>query len=373
MLPSRPLVAIDAHTLGRRATGNETYVRGLVGALSARSEIDAVVLVDPGAPIDPALAPHVAGLRRRHPIARLLGELATPGRTWGAELLHVQYVRPPRCDVPCVTTIHDLSYEHDPSLFTRRSVLRMRATIPWSARHSAAVLTGSRFSRADLIERYRLAPDRVFVTPYAVDSRFRPQDVAVVEATRQRLGLPSDYLLYVGNLQPRKNLPRLLEAFVELESSGTSIPLVIVGQRAWLYDAIFETIRSHALEDRVHLTGYVSDDDLPAVYSGAYAFAYPSLFEGFGLPVLEALACGVPTMTSNVTSLPEVADDAAVLVDPTDIAAMVDALARLLNDDVLRARLKAAGPKHAARFSWDRCAAATTDVYRSVIRESASS
>jgi glycosyltransferase involved in cell wall biosynthesis len=367
MTQTRPRVAVDAHTLGRRATGNETYVRGLLGGLVGRADIDPVILVDPKASVEDQFAPWVKHLSAQNAVIRLLRELGSPGRNWSADLLHVQYVRPPRCDVACITTIHDISYEHFRDLFDRRTLLRMRITIPWSARHSAAVITGSQYTRNDLIEHYRLKPHSVHVTPYAVDSRFRPLPLDVVRDTVERLGLPNEYLLYVGNLQPRKNLPRLLRAYVGLHADGIRVPLVIVGQRAWLSDEIFETVRRHGLKDSVYFTGYVPIDDLPALYTSALAFVYPSLFEGFGLPVLEALACGVPTVTSSVSSLPEVAGDAALLVDPRDTAALSAALARVLSDTDLRVRLTAAGPLRASTFSWERCAAQTAAIYQSVL------
>lgn len=367
MTQTPPRVAVDAHTLGRRATGNETYVRGLLGGLVDRDDVEPIILVDPKRPVEDRFASRAKPLSTRNPLIRLLRELASPRGRWSADLLHVQYVRPPRCDVPCITTIHDISYEHFPWLFDRRSLLRMRTTIPWSARHSAAVVTGSRYSRDDLIEHYGLDPHRVHVTPYAVDPRFQPQSPEVVRHILERLALPSGYLLYVGNLQPRKNLPRLLEAYVGLHDAGIRVPLVIAGQRAWLSNEIFETVRQHGLSDCVFFTGYVPIDDLPALYAGALAFVYPSLFEGFGLPVLEALASGVPTVTSSVSSLPEVAGEAALLVDPRDTPALSGALARVLSDTDLRSRLAAEGPLRAATFSWERCAAQTAAIYQTIL------
>lgn len=360
----RARVALDAHTVGRRATGNETYIRGLLRGLAGDASTDTVVLADSAAQL-PTEAEQVARrLRWRHPVLRLLFELASAGRRWEVDLVHVQYVRPPHCDVPCVTTVHDISYEHFPLLFTRKTRTRMRLTIPWSARHSAAVITGSQYSRRDLIDCYRLDPERVHVTPYGIDPAFKRQPASLVGEVTRRLRLPTEYLLYVGNLQPRKNLPRLLDAFVRLHADGYRLPLVIVGQRAWLADDVFNAVRRHRLEDRVHFTGYVATDDLPALYTGALAFAYPSLFEGFGFPVLEALACGVPTLTSATSSLPEVAGDAAITVDPTDTEAIAAGLAAIIADVELRARLSSLGPLQAARFSWARCGELTARVYR---------
>jgi glycosyltransferase involved in cell wall biosynthesis len=224
------------------------------------------------------------------------------------------------------------------------------------------VITGSSYSRTDLMERYGLSADRVAVTPYAADTRYRPQESSVVSATLGRLGLPTEYILYVGNLQPRKNIVRLLDAYVRLQ--GSRPPLVIAGQRAWLHTDIFATVRRHRLTDAVHFTGYLADGDLPAVYGGAMLFAYPSLFEGFGLPVLEAMACGTPTLASRTSSIPEVAGDGALLIDPLNTDEMVDGLQRLIQSNALRASLRARGLLQATRFSWDRCAEETVAVYQ---------
>jgi glycosyltransferase involved in cell wall biosynthesis len=366
MTEARPRVAIDAHTVGRRGTGNETYVRALVGELIVRDDVEPLILADDGVDLPEVPEQIVRRLAIRHPVGRLLGELSSPRRRWGSELLHVQYVRPPRCDARCVTTVHDISFEHFPSYFTKRSLARMRATIPWSARRSAAVLTGSTYSRDDLIARYRLRPEKVHVTSYAADRRFRPQPDDIVRGALERFGLPRDYVLSVGNLQPRKNLPRLLEAYVRLPA-GARPPLVIVGQRAWLHDEIFSSVRRFGLEGSVHFTGFVEADDLPAIYAGSLVFAYPSLFEGFGLPVLEAMACGVPTLSSRTSSIPEVAGDAAVLVDPTDVDAIAEGLSRLVSSQELRDRLRTAGLSQASAFSWARCATQTVAAYRAAL------
>jgi glycosyltransferase involved in cell wall biosynthesis len=362
MTSARPRVAIDAHTIGRRATGNETYVRGLLSGLVERSDVEPIALIDSGTQPPDWLSGHTAELRRRSAAPRLLLELATAGRRWAAELLHVQYVRPPVSDVACVTTIHDISFEHFPALFTPRTRARMRLTIPWSARHSRIVLTGSRHAREDLLATYRLPDERVAVTPYAADARFRPLPADEVGRRVDRFSLPPSYLLCVGNLQPRKNLRRLLEAYARLPQDVRP-PLVVVGQAAWLYDDVYAAVREHGLSASVHFTGFVETDELVGLYNAAAAFAYPSLFEGFGLPVLEALACGVPTLTSSRSSLPEVAGDAALLVDPESVDEIAAGLQRILCDTDLRSGFVSAGPAQAARFSWPRCAELTVEAY----------
>lgn len=370
VISARPRVAIDAHTIGRRATGNETYILGLLQGLVAKGEVDPVALVDPGAELSPQFATERATLRHRDAIPRLLRELSGARRRWGVDLLHVQYVRPPRSDVPVATTIHDISFEHFPRLFTRRTRLRMRATIPWSARHSAVVLTGSEHARGDLIQAYGLPPERVVVTPYSADRRFRRLDRAEADRLLAGIEVPERYLLCVGNLQPRKNLRRLLEAFATLPAHIRP-PLVVVGQPAWLYDDVYAAVRNHQLGADVHFTGFVSTEQLIALYSRAHAFAYPSLYEGFGLPVLEALACGVPTLVSNRSSIPEVAGDAALLIDPEDVEAIAAGLERVICDETLRRGLAERGPRQAARFSWERCAEATARAYRFALESDA--
>jgi glycosyltransferase involved in cell wall biosynthesis len=366
---SRPSlrVAIDAHTIGRKATGNETYVRGLLSGLLARGDIEPLALLDKAALAPEWLSGHSAELRSRNPVTRLLIDLSASAGRWSAELLHVQYVRPPCSDVPVVTTIHDISFEHFPRFFTSRTRARMRLMIPWSARRSRVVLTGSEHARQDLIETYGLPPDRVRVTPYAADASFTR--LAQEETARRlaRLGLKPGYVLCVGNLQPRKNLARLLEAYANLHPS-IQPPLVVVGQPAWLYEDVYAAVAARGISRSVHFTGFVRLDELVALYNGAAVFAYPSLYEGFGLPVLEALACGVPTLTSDSSALPEVAGEAAILVDPESTEAINHGLARLLSDSALRGRLAVAGPEHASSFSWARCAAETAAAYQRALR-----
>ncbi len=187
-----------------------------------------------------------------------------------------------------------------------------------------------------------------------------------------RYGLPPRYVLAVGTLEPRKNLTTLLAAFARLRRNGevdADLRLVLAGARGWLEEPIFATVRSLGLEDAVRFTGFVDDDDLPAVYSGAALFVFPSLHEGFGLPLLEAMACGVPVVTSNVSSMPEVAGDAATLVDPRDGEGLAAAIGRLLRDEALRDRLREAGIARARQFSWEATARRTLDAYASLLEQ----
>jgi len=362
----RPIrVALDAHTIGRRASGNETYVRGLMGGLRSHAGVALTALVDRGVPMPAGLEDlHVATLRFSHPIARLTADLSRAGRRWGADLLHVQYVRPPTSDVPVVTTIHDISFEHFPRLFRPATLARLRALVPWSGRHSAAVVTVSEFSRHDILERYRLDPDSVFVTPEAAEPHFRPVPAPEASVVLRSLGLPDRFILSVGDLQPRKNLPRLFAAYDLLLQRGVEVPdLVVVGKRAWLDADILSTVARRRLEERIRFTGFIPGETLPALYSSAAAFVYPSLFEGFGLPILEAMACGAPTVTSNSSSMPEVAGDAALLVNPESVEELAGASERVLGDTELRADLVRRGHAQSGEFTWARTAAQTVEAY----------
>jgi glycosyltransferase involved in cell wall biosynthesis len=195
--------------------------------------------------------------------------------------------------------------------------------------------------------------------------RFRPASSGAIAAIRARYGLPADYVLFVGTIQPRKNIDRLLEAMARLEQP---VPLVVAGRRGWLFEPILRRGEELDLRDRVMFLDYVAADDLPALMSGARCFVLPALHEGFGFPVVEAMACGTPVVCSNTTSLMEVAGDAALLIDPLDVAALAEAIARVLRDDELRAKMRQKGLARTQRFSWDRCARETMTVLERVGR-----
>jgi glycosyltransferase involved in cell wall biosynthesis len=282
------------------------------------------------------------------------------------DVAHVQYIIPPVAPCPVITTIHDIAFRRFPELFPLKHRLLLNALIPAAARGAAAVITGSESTKRDLVELYDIPADKVTVTPYAADPVYRPMDPAEARgAVSRRLGVPLPYILAVGVLQPRKNLPRLVRAYNRI---AASIPhrLVLVGKDGWAGEELAEAVARCAPGREPHFTGYVADADLPALYAGADLFVYPSLYEGFGIPPLEAMACGTPTLTGNTSSLPEVVGDAGLTVDPLDEAAIAAAMQRLLEDAALRARLSAAGIRQAAQFNWERTARETVAVYERV-------
>jgi len=203
----------------------------------------------------------------------------------------------------------------------------------------------------------------------AADRRFRPMEAVDIEPILREYSVETPYILYVGALESRKNLPRLLEAYTLLRQWSTGWRLVIVGARKWKSSPIFETVQRLQLESHVTFTGYVADEHLPALYAGADLFAFPSLYEGFGLPVLEAMACGTPVVTSNSSSLPEVAGDAALLVDPYNVDEIAAAMRRILEDTNLAQELRMHGLARAAQFTWERTARETIEVYEKVLAE----
>lgn len=271
-----------------------------------------------------------------------------------------------------VVTIHDLGYLHFPEAHTKQQRLYLRLSTLWSARVASHVIAISQATRDDLLRHTGIDASKISVIYHGLAPHFRPVDDSQARSqVQQRYGIVAPgqparpYLLYVGTVQPRKNLVRLIEAFSQAHRANPDLLLVIAGKRGWLTEAIERRANELGIAEHVRFTGYVEDADLPILLSGALAFALPSLYEGFGMPVLEAMACGTPVLASNTSALPEVAGDAALLVNPTDTTEIAAAIERLANDTALRAELRARGLARVAQFTWERCADQTLDVLRS--------
>ncbi|MCL7454180.1 MAG: glycosyltransferase family 4 protein [Anaerolineae bacterium] len=376
------LVGIDAsRASAARRTGTENYSLYLIRNLLALGGEHRFRLYFREAP-EPSLLPGAAE-ERVIPFPRLWTHVALSWEMFRhpPDLLFVPSHVLPLVQPPCsVATVHDLGYHYFPQAHTLSQNLYLR----WSTRHNARsatrVLADSEATRRDLIRLYGIPEARIAVVYPGRDESLVPvHDPLLLDAVQARYGLRAPYILYLGTLHPRKNLVRLVQAFAHLQSraSETAYPLarlqlVLAGQKGWLYEEVFAEVKRLGLEGRVVLTGYVAGEDLPALLSGAEAFAFPSLYEGFGFPVLEAMACGVPVVCSGTSSLPEVAGDAALLVDPLDVEAIGSALFRLLTDDKLSRELVARGLEQVQRFSWRRCAQQTLANFEQAARVAAS-
>jgi len=369
-------IGIDTHAAEQDGTGNCSYIRGLVYALTALGGNDEYVLyaIDPHHPFyatlesRPGLVVH--RLRPRSPALRIPLALAIASYRDRLDVLHVQYIGPPWHRGARVVTLHDLAFLRHPHSFPASQRWRLRWLVPANARHAAAVITGSEYSKRDIQAAYGIPSERIAVVHDAPDPRFRSvRDGAALTALRRRLGIRTRYVLYVGRLNPRKNLVGLLRAFERVRPRlSEPVQLVIAGQPDFQTEQLDANIAASACRADVIRTGYVSDADLPALHSAAAVFVYPSLFEGFGLPPLEAMACGTPVICSSAGSLPEVVGDAALLVRPGNVEDLVEALLRVLSEPDLRATLERRGLERAASFTWRAAAESTRDVYRRASR-----
>jgi len=274
-----------------------------------------------------------------------------------------EHLLPPFRGVPTVLTVHDLIFERLPEHHKPLNRFYLRRAMPLYCRRADALIAISECTRADLVALYGVDPARVTVIPEAAAPHFRPPAPEAVAAARARYRLPARYALTVGTIEPRKNLPALLAACRPLLADGLLDGLVIVGSRGWLTEGFDRALAAFPLRERILLPGYVADADLPAVYGGAAVAVQPSLYEGFGLPVLEAMACGCPVCASGTTSLPEVGGRAARYFDPRDVPAISRAVREVLEDRDLAAAMRAAGLARAAGFSWRRTALETFAVY----------
>ena len=366
-------IAIDAHSVGTGLGGNESYATNLIEALAEIDSVNCYTLYVtrreaverfsnrwPNFSVRTTL-PHT-------PLVRIPLTLSAELRRNPVDVLHVQFTAPPFSPCPVVVSIHDLSFEHLPETFKWRSRKQLRITVRRSARQAAQVIALSEYARGNILDSYHVNPEKVSVIPLAAPGHFRPvSDEEELQRVRQTYGIEGDYILSVGAIQPRKNLSRLVAAYSHLRRAkpeGKLPKLVLVGKCAWLYDETLRTIKQLEVSNSVVLTGYVPQADLPALYSGALCFVYPSYFEGFGLPPLEAMKCGAPVIVGDRTSLPEVVGDAGVLVDPFNVGEIASAIQRVTADGELRAQLRVKGLERAKLFDWRETARQTLAVYK---------
>lgn len=269
---------------------------------------------------------------------------------------------------PFILTIHDASLFLHRHFHPMARLLSIRLTLPYLAHRASAIITVSNHARDDLIRIMNLKPEKVFVTHEAASEQFRPvTDNETLEHLRHKYHLPESYILYVGTLESRKNLVRLVRAFSELHKKGFSHQLVVVGATGWKASNIFREIEDLSLEDKIIMPGYIPKPDLPGILSMSELFVFPSLFEGFGLPPLEAMSCGTPVIASNRSSMPEICGDAAHYIDPEDEQSIIAGMAEILGDKEYHQEMRRRGLERARQFSWRKTARETSEIYRWVL------
>ena len=367
-------VAIDARKLHDFGIG--TYIRNLLRQLARSDRETDYVLLTAQADLDVAaqLGPNFRTVLEPSPNYSLREQIHVPWvlRRERPDVFHApHYVLPPAITCRSVVTIHDCIHLMFPQYLPNKAAYAYARASMWAAvKRSNCILTVSEASKRDILHFFNVAPEKIVVAYNAIDDHFwlTPPE-AEVSRTRERYQLDHQFVLYVGNIKPHKNLVRLIEAFDELRRTGfEDLKLLIIGDEISKLPSLRRSVHGHKLHKHVRFLGYVSDDTLRALYRLASVFVFPSLYEGVGLPPLEAMASGTPVVTSNQSSLPEVTGDAAVLVDPYDVASIVDGIRRVLTDPVLAADLRRRGPERAREFSWARSVEKTRSVYEQVGR-----
>jgi glycosyltransferase involved in cell wall biosynthesis len=287
-------------------------------------------------------------------------------RRSGVHLLHsLAFVSPLLSPAPVVITVHDLSFLRFPERFRPANRLYLSTMTRLSCRRARRVIAVSQATAEEIVRLLGVSPSRIDVIPHGVEhDRFRPIPAVELQSFRQEKALPERFILYLGTLEPRKNILALIDAYGRSRAIREAIPLVIAGGKGWYYEEIFERVERLGLTDDVRFPGFVPDAEIPLWYNAATVFVYPSLYEGFGLPLLEAMACGTPVIGSAASSLPEVVQDAGLLVAPGDVDELSDSLDRVVKDRNLQAELSERGRKRSSGFTWQTTAAATAASYR---------
>jgi glycosyltransferase involved in cell wall biosynthesis len=371
-------LAVNAIPLRSPLTGIGQYTLQLFQAIARRGDVDArffygshwsdAIVPAHSAAIDTVKQAVKRVLPYPYLVTRAAQSVVFARGVWRhrPHVYHEPNYMPLRFNGRVVATFHDLSVLHMPEAHPADRVTHWRRSLPDALARIDHYLTDSEFVRQELIGELKIEPARITTAHIGVADEYHPRDAQKTQPARQKYGLHHDgYLLAVGTLEPRKNLATALQAYAHLPHAlQDAYPFVIAGKEGWRNEALTDTIDKLKAQGHLRFLGFVEQSDLPLLYSAARAFVYPSLYEGFGLPVAEALASGIPTVTTTASSLPEVAGDAALLVTPSDIDAMSEALAAVLDDALCRTRLRTAGPVQAKRFRWDDCAAKTVTVYR---------
>jgi glycosyltransferase involved in cell wall biosynthesis len=365
-------IGIDIHSIGSHQGGNETYYRELVrGLVKTRSEHRFFLYYT-----SPTVAQHITvddhftleALFPAHPVLRIPFTIPRRTRLDQLDLFHAQFILPPFLKCKTVTTIPDIAYEHYPEFFPAHQRAWLRVLVRESAQRADHIITVSEYSKRDLVRTYGVREENITVTYEGAGDEFVPLDRGKAkEAVAHKYQIEGDFILYLGRLQARKNLIRLVDAYARARRVGFPHKLVLPGKRDTLFQPVLSRIRELKLERDIVLPGYIAPADVPIFYNAAEVFVYPSIYEGFGLPLVEAMACGTPVITSRGSSLEEVAGEAAVLIDPLDELSISDALKKVLAEPELRERLGQAGLRRSRQFSFENAAHQTIGVYERVM------
>lgn len=375
-------IGIDYTAAHEQGAGIGRLVRDLIAALSTQDHQTLYHLFVAGANTATLPAPpapnfhwHPSRLSPRW-LARLWHKARLPlpveAFVGKVDLFHAtDFTLPPTLPgCKTIVTVHDLSFVKAPETAHPAQKAYLDKAVPWSVQRADHVIADSAATKQDLIEVYGTSPEKISVLLSGLNGRFqRVEDAAQRQAVRSKYDIPADvpYIFSIGTVQPRKNYAQAIAALQALGDAYRDIHYVVAGGKGWLDNPIYETVQQSGLTDRVHFIGFVDDADVPALYSDARLTWYVSLYEGFGFPVLESMACGTPVLTSNVSSLPEVAGDVAPMVDPQDTAAIAAAMRRLLEDTTLRHQLISAGYAHLQHFTWERAAQELQQIYAMVL------
>ncbi len=359
--------SVDAHSVGCHLTGNEVYIRNLLNEFARVDHSDQFIAYVAKPNADTSLP---ASIQTRwvseNPYKRLALDLPRHLRRDRPDLLHVQYTGPLFTSTPLVVSVHDVSFLEYPQYFTRFRATQLKITVRRTVERAAAILTPSEFSRKAILRHYSLDEEKVVVVHNAVSSEFRAIDRQLAQgAVQRKFGIAGPFVLTVGDLQPRKNHWGLLQAFEQVLRAHPQLPhrLVFVGKETWYSKDLHRAVARSGVAERVHFTGFVDDADLVQFYGACDLFVFPSFYEGFGLPILEAMACGRAVASSSTTAMPEVADGAGILFDPGSAEQMTRAIRDVLIDPELRVRMERLGSQRAAAFSWERAAERTLELY----------
>ena len=364
-------IGIDAHMLGDHSGGNETFYTGILTHMHVPEDVEVFLFVKPL--VDTSFLQgkfKIVRFKSKSAFIRNFVELPFLCLKYKLDLLHTQYFIPFFCPCPLVCTIHDICFEHFSDIFTKREYLRQKLLIKFAAKHSEKIITVSQMSKKDIADKYGIDENKIIVVYNAPKESFKKLNISedALFELKRRFEIKKRFVLSVGNLQPRKNLVRLIKSFVSLRRQEFEFDyqLVIVGKKAWMFDDVIK--EAVANNGDVVFTDYVTEADLVKLYNAADSFVYPSIFEGFGLPPIEAMSCGIPVAVSNQSALPEVVGNAGVYFDPYDERDIAQKILQLTKDRPLRQDLIEKSNMQIKKFSWNLSAKKVVELYEDMLR-----